>query len=99
MMITAALTMDPSNEAPLIALLIVAVTVGAIMILRPLIGALSRRLEGRVGDPGLVQRVRELEGRVADLESQAGRTTELEERLDFAERMLTDARRKEQLPG
>jgi hypothetical protein len=98
-MITAALAMDPSNEAPLFALLIVAVTVGAIAIFRPLIGALSRRLEGKTGDPDLVHRVRELEVRVADLEGQAGRTAELEERLDFAERMLTDARRKEQLPG
>jgi hypothetical protein len=42
------------------------------------------------------ERIFALEDRVAELEGQQGRMLELEERLDFAERMLT--RQREQ-PG
>jgi hypothetical protein len=93
------MALNPSDEAPILALLIVSVTVGTIYILRPLVTAWSRRFDTGNSDPALGERVKELERRVADLETQAGRTGELEERLDFAERLLTDVRRREQLPG
>ena len=43
-------------------------------------------------DPGTPNRLYELEGRVADLEAAHARVLELEERLDFAERLLTQQR-------
>jgi hypothetical protein len=46
-------------------------------------------------DPVLAARVEALEGRLLDLEAERDRVIELEERLDFAERML--ARRPEPL--
>jgi hypothetical protein len=50
---------------------------------------LDRRHEARRAGTGPVaEEVRHLEERVAFLEDQAGRVQELEERLDFAERML-----------
>lgn len=50
---------------------------------------LDRRHEARaVGGSGVADEVRQLEDRVTILEEQAGRVQELEERLDFAERML-----------
>jgi len=43
-------------------------------------------------DQGDRERVQELEARVADLEAAQGRMLELEERVDFAERMLSQQR-------
>lgn len=45
-----------------------------------------------------IDRVEDLEYRVADLENAQQRILELEERLDFAERLLTQQRHQEQLP-
>ena len=45
------------------------------------------------------ERVAELESRVAELESQQGRVLELEERLDFAERLLAQERGPARIPG
>jgi hypothetical protein len=51
--------------------------------------ALDRRHDARrVGAGVAAEDVRHLEERVAVLEEQAGRVQEIEERLDFAERML-----------
>ena len=43
-------------------------------------------------DQGDREHVQELEARVADLEAAQGRMLELEERVDFAERMLSQQR-------
>jgi hypothetical protein len=45
------------------------------------------------------ERVAELEARVAELESQQTRVFELEERLDFAERLLAQERGPARIPG
>ncbi len=59
-----------------------------------------RRLEGRHGGEGLQQELAEMQSRLADLEAQQGRVMELEERLDFAERLLAQRREVERLgPG
>lgn len=59
-----------------------------------LVPALVRRLEGRGGaaDPAIEREVARLRDRVHELEGAEERLAELEERLDFAERMLTQAR-------
>ena len=50
---------------------------------------LDRRHEAEIaGGGGVAQEVRQLEDRVGQLEDQVARVQELEERLDFAERML-----------
>jgi len=50
---------------------------------------LDRRHEEKLGEGGTMsEEIRRLEDRVILLEEQAGRVQELEERLDFAERML-----------
>lgn len=62
-------------------------------LLSPLVQALGRRLEGRgSGDAALATEVRELRNRVQELEQSQGRVLELEERLDFTERLLVQAR-------
>ncbi|MBP6670830.1 MAG: hypothetical protein KA180_15350 [Gemmatimonadales bacterium] len=45
------------------------------------------------------ERIFALEDRVAELEATQGRTLELEERLDFAERLLSQQREPARLPG
>ena len=57
----------------------------AFVALGPIGRAIARRSEGR--DPGPAD-LGDVEGRLGTLEHQAQRVAELEERLDFAERML-----------
>jgi hypothetical protein len=71
----------------------VALTLGLVKIFRGPIGAaIAERIRGGatpVEDPALAAEVDHLRGRLADVE----------ERLDFAERLLAQAREADQLPG
>jgi hypothetical protein len=81
--------------APLAALVLVAVS-GVLVLRGPLGRALAKRIEGtKAADHETVQRLEEVESRLQSLELTQERMLELEERLDFAERML--ARDKEPL--
>jgi hypothetical protein len=74
------------------AIALVALAIGMAMILTGPIGvALAERIRGAraAGDPALAGEVEELRGRLA----------EVEERLDFAERLLAQAREADQLHG
>jgi hypothetical protein len=63
-------------------------SIAAVVILRGPVGkALARRIEGGAGVAD--DRVRQLEARIQELEASQGRVAELEERMDFAERLLT----------
>lgn len=63
-----------------------------IMLFGPLVRALARRLEGRGPSTELLADVEALQGRVDQLEAGQSRVAELEERLDFAERLLAQTR-------
>lgn len=69
------------------------------IVLYPLMRALGRRLEGRA--PGLDPETRaeldQFRERVAELEGMQHRVLELEERVDFAERLLSQRREAERL--
>ena len=70
----------------------VALTVGLVKIFQGPIGAaIAERIRGATpaDDPALA----------ADVEHLRGRLAEVEERLDFAERLLAQAREADQLPG
>ena len=80
----------------------------AIGVLNSIGSAVAARIRsGPRDDPALAERLREIEGRLADLESHAGappegdeRVLELEERVEFAERLLQQMRERERLgPG
>ncbi len=64
--------------------------------LGPIGRAIARRIEGR--DPGPAD-LRDVEVRLGTLEHQAQRVQELEERLDFTERMLAQRQEVARLPG
>lgn len=73
--------------------------IGATVILRgPLGAALASRLSGASLSGALAEEVEELRQRLADVESGAERLADVEERLDFAERLLAQ-RNDAILPG
>ena len=80
-----------------IAMISIAAVAGIALVLYPIARALARRLEGRGVSNELLQQVDELRERVRDLESSQHRVAELEERLDFTERLLAQ-RRDVELP-
>jgi hypothetical protein len=59
----------------------------------------KRALMAEAAGPADSARLGQLEDRVAELEAQHGRIYELEERLDFAERLLSQQRDMPRLPG
>jgi Tfp pilus assembly protein PilO len=75
---------------PAVTLLIfVAVVGGFVAVFWPLMRAIARRIEGKVkADPALLEEIDHLRARVGDLEAMQVRMTELEERVDFTERLL-----------
>lgn len=76
-----------------IVLIVIAAIALAGVVLWPVMRALARRIEGGAG-PGarLHDELEQLRARVGELESQQLHLAELEERLDFAERLLTQQR-------
>lgn len=84
---------DPESARNLaIGVVLFTACISTAAVLYPLARGMARRLEGRPADEGSGPRVGELSERVNDLEAQVCRMHELEERLDFAERMLAGLR-------
>ena len=83
---------------PVLVLSFLGMCAAAAFVLYPLMRAIGRRIEGKSHDPALEREVHELRDRVRELEGGAQRLTELEERLDFAERLLAQRREGAQLP-
>jgi hypothetical protein len=65
----------------------------------PIGTAIGRRLSGRGGTPPARAELEELHARLEALESGQHRIAEVEERLDFAERLLATQREAERLQG
>ena len=70
-------------------------TIGAVIILR---GPLGKALGERISGKPLTVDGAETRALQAEMEEMRYRLTDLEERLDFAERMLTSAREAGRLP-
>jgi hypothetical protein len=71
-------------------LIVMGGVIGAVLLLGPVGRALARRLDKRgASDPAVYPELEQLRGQ---LEQQGQRIVELEERLDFAERMLSQRR-------
>lgn len=77
---------------PSVLLIVVVSVVAATIILWPLVRAIARRLEGKgTGDAALKAEVEHLHQRLGEVDALQARLGELEERLDFTERMLARA--------
>lgn len=81
-----------------ISLIAVLVVVASAVLLRPVMRAWARRIGGEAANPALADEVTELRERMAELEGSGTRLQELEERVDFAERMLAKRDEAERLP-
>ena len=77
-------------DAPALVMMVVVVMAAFTIVLWPLARALARRLEGRgtVDAAALRAEVEQLQHRLTEVDTLQGRVAELEERLDFTERLL-----------
>lgn len=87
-----------AGEGILIALVVLAVLIGVVTILGPLAKALARRIEGKGTDAALAAEFHELRGQLAEMDGMRDRILDLEERLDFAERLLAQRPEAARLP-
>jgi hypothetical protein len=69
-------------------LITLVVMIAAVIILWPLMRAFGRRLEGNRGDPALKAELEDLRQQLGDVDALRHQMAELEERVDFAERLL-----------
>ncbi len=75
-------------EPFIVGIVIVIAIIGGVQLLLPLVRALARRLDGGGESAQLHDELEMLRARVLDFEPMTQRVAELEERLDFTERML-----------
>ncbi|HEY7479137.1 MAG TPA: hypothetical protein VH680_01365 [Gemmatimonadales bacterium] len=86
--------------APVLVLIVALSLLAATIILWPVMRALGRRLEARGGgDPAVRAELEQLQQRLGEVDHLQQRVAELEERIDFTERMLARAQPPAALPG
>jgi hypothetical protein len=77
---------------PIVLLIVIAALTAAVIILWPIMRAFGRRLEGKGGgDPALKAEVEQLHMKLGEVDTLNTRVAELEERVDFTERLLAQA--------
>jgi len=82
-----------------IVMVVLLVTAAVTIVCWPIARALARLLEGRPGlAPALQQDLEEVHHRLADVDGLQQRVADLEERLDFAERLLARGDSQATLP-
>jgi hypothetical protein len=85
---------------PLVLMIVLAALAAATIILWPVMRAFARRLEGKgAGDPALRAEVEQLHARIGEIDALQTRVAELEERVDFTERLLADPARRATPPA
>ena len=86
-------------DSPAIVMIVLLVMTACTIVLWPLARALARRLEGRGGQDASALRVEveHLHQRLGEVDQLQVRIAELEERLDFTERMLAQSREPDRL--
>jgi hypothetical protein len=86
------------NGPPVILLIVLAALTATVIILWPIMRAFGRRLEGKGNtDAALKADVDHLHARLGDVDSLHARVLELEERVDFTERLLAQAQQSARL--
>ncbi|HEU5218156.1 MAG TPA: hypothetical protein VFU23_05820 [Gemmatimonadales bacterium] len=80
------------SETVAMVLVLIGFSVVAIKVLGPLARAWAHKLEGRSGDPQLRADMEQMREQLGEMDHLRGRVAELEDRLEFAERLLTQRR-------
>ena len=83
----------------MIVMIVLAVVTASFFLLRPLFRAWARRIEGGAASPELAADIEQLRERLQDVEVLHQRIGELEERVDFAERLLAEGKKREVIGG
>ena len=77
---------------PMVLLIVIAALTAGVIILWPLMRAFARRLEGKGGtDQALQADLEQLRTQLGDVDALQHRIAELEERVDFTERLLAQS--------
>jgi Tfp pilus assembly protein PilO len=85
-------------DGPAAVMITLLVMTALTIVLWPLVRALARRLEGRGAvDAALRAELEQLQHRLGEVDVMQGRIAELEERLDFTERLLAQSREPDRL--
>lgn len=85
---------------PAIVMIVFLALVATTVILWPIMRALARRLDGKgAANPALQAEIEHLHQRLGEVDVLHQRVAELEERIDFTERMLARAQAPAALPG
>jgi hypothetical protein len=85
---------------PAIVMIVALGLIATTVILWPIMRALARRLEGKgAADPALHAEIEQLQHRLGEVDALQQRVAELEERIDFTERMLARTQAPAALPG
>ncbi len=83
---------------PVLLLIVIAALTAAVIILWPIMRAFGKRLEGKGGaDPALRADMEQLQLRLGEVDTLHARVSELEERVDFTERLLAQAQPQSRL--
>jgi Tfp pilus assembly protein PilO len=83
---------------PIVLLIVIAALTATVIILWPIMRAFGRRLEGKgAADPALQADVEQVHARLAEMDTLQARISELEERVDFTERLLAQNREPDRL--
>jgi HAMP domain-containing protein len=90
-----------NGGAPALVMIVFLGLAATTLILWPIMRAFGRRLEGKAGhaDAALRAEVEQLQQRLGEVDHLHQRVAELEERIDFTERMLARAPSPSALPG
>jgi hypothetical protein len=88
-----------NGGAPALVMIVFLALAAATLILWPVMRAFGRRLEGKSHDASLRADVEQLQHRLGEVDHLHQRIAELEERVDFAERMLARPPASAALPG
>ena len=84
---------------PAIVMIVFLALVATTVILWPIMRALARRLDAKGADPALHAEIEQLQHRLGEVDALHQRVAELEERIDFTERMLARSQTPAALPG
>lgn len=86
------------TEMVMMTLVLIGVVFIAVKVLGPIARAWARRLEGKVGDPQIHADLDQIREQLSEVDSLRARVGELEERIEFTERLLAQRKDQDLLP-